>query len=103
MTGVPASTAAEEAETATSIEDIVDTEDHDLAEITEDLQEAGVDTTDLGLPIDDTDDGDSDGETPPQTAEELAEDAGLLPALSPLSVLAVISLAGVFIGRRNDA
>ncbi len=103
LTGVPASTAAEEAETATSIEDIVDTEDHDLAEITEDLQEAGVDTTDLGLPIDDTDDGDSDGETPPQTAEELAEDAGLLPALSPLSVLAVISLAGVFIGRRNDA
>ena len=103
LTGAPASVAAEEAEADTSIEDIVDTEDHDLAQITEDLEDAGVDTTELDLPVDNTDAGDSDDETPPQTAEELAEDAGLLPALSPLSVLAVISLAGVFIGRRNDA
>jgi hypothetical protein len=103
LTGAPASVAAEEAETATTIDDIVDTEEHDLAQITEDLEDAGVDTTELDLPVDGTDAGDSDDETPPQTAEELAEDAGLLPALSPLSVLAVISLAGVFIGRRNDA
>ena len=101
LTGVPASTAAEAAETATEIEDIVNVEDHDLDQITEDLEDAGVDTSEIELPS--NDDGDTDGETPPQTAEELAEDAGLLPALSPLTVLAVISLAGIFVGRRSEA
>ena len=101
MTGVPASTAADEAETATEIEDIVNVEDHDLDQITEDLEDAGVDTSDIELPS--NDDEDTSSETPPQTAEELAEDAGLLPALSPLTVLAVISLAGIFVGRRSEA
>jgi len=101
LTGVPASTAADEAETATEIEDIVNVEDHDLDQITEDLEDAGVDTSDIELPS--NDDEDTSSETPPQTAEELAEDAGLLPALSPLTVLAVISLAGIFVGRRSEA
>ena len=100
LTGVPASTAADEAETATEIEDIVNVEDHDLDQITEDLEDAGVDTSEIELP---SNDEDTDGENPPQTAEELAEDAGLLPALSPLTVLAVISLAGIFVGRRSEA
>lgn len=100
LTGVPASTAADEAETATEIEDIVNVEDHDLDQITEDLEDAGVDTSEIELP---SNDEDTDGENPPQTAEELAEDAGLLPALSPLTVLAVISLAGIFVGRRTEA
>ena len=100
LTGVPASTAAEAAETATEIEDIVNVEDHDLDQITEDLEDAGVDTSEIELP---SNDEDTDSETPPQTAEELAEDAGLLPALSPLTVLAVISLAGIFVGRRSEA
>ena len=101
LTGVPASTAADEAETATEIEDIVDVEDHDLDQITQDLEDAGVDTSEIELPS--NDDEDTGSETPPQTAEELAEDAGLLPALSPLTVLAVISLAGIFVGRRSEA
>jgi len=101
LTGVPASTAADEAETATEIEDIVNVEDHDLDQITEDLEDAGVDTSEIELPS--NDDQDTGSETPPQTAEELAEDAGLLPALSPLTVLAVISLAGIFVGRRSEA
>lgn len=101
LTGVPASTAADEAEDANSIEDIVNVEDHDLGEITEALEEAGVDTAELDLPEGNTADDTTEDDTPPQTAEELAEEAGLVPALSPISVIAIISLAGLVAGRRG--
>jgi len=105
LTGVPASTAADEAEDANSIEDIVNVEDHDLGEISEALEEAGVDTSELDFPDSFTANETVNEDTPPQTAEELAEDAGLagaLPALSPISLIAVISLAGIVIGRRTE-
>lgn len=105
LTGVPASTAADEAEDADSIEDIVNVEDHDLGEITEALEEAGVDTSELDFPDSFTANETDNEDTPPQTAEELAEDAGLggaLPALSPFALIAVISLAGIVIGRRTE-
>ena len=105
LTGVPASTAADEAEDANSIEDIVNVEDHDLGEITEALEEAGVDTSELDFPESFTANETVNEDTPPQTAEELAEDAGLgdaLPALSPFALIAVISLAGIVIGRRTE-
>ncbi|MDA7846190.1 low-density lipoprotein receptor class A repeat-containing protein [Euryarchaeota archaeon] len=105
LTGVPASTAADEAEDANSIEDIVNVEDHDLGEISEALEEAGVDTSELDFPDSFTANESVNEDTPPQTAEELAEDAGLagaLPALSPISLIAVISLAGIVIGRRTE-
>jgi hypothetical protein len=101
LTGVPASTAADEAEDANSIEDIVNVEDHDLGEITEALEEAGIDTEELDLPESNTADDTTEEDTPPQTAEELAEEAGLVPALSPISVIAIISLAGLVAGRRG--
>ena len=101
LTGVPASTAADEAEDANSIEDIVNVEDHDLGEITEALEEAGVDTAELDLPEGNTANDTTEDDTPPQTAEELAEEAGLVPALSPISVIAIISLAGLVAGRRG--
>ena len=101
LTGVPASTAAEEAEDANSIEDIVNVEDHDLGEITEALEEAGVDTSELDFPESFTANETVNEDTPPQTAEELAEEAGLVPALSPISVIAIISLAGLVAGRRG--
>jgi hypothetical protein len=105
LTGVPASTAADEAEDANSIEDIVNVEDHDLGEISEALEEAGVDTSELDFPESFTANETVNEDTPPQTAEELAEDAGLggaLPALSPFALIAVISLAGIVIGRRTE-
>jgi hypothetical protein len=101
LTGVPASTAADEAEDANSIEDIVNVEDHDLGEITEALEEAGIDTEELDLPESNTAEDTTEEDTPPQTAEELAEEAGLVPALSPISVIAIISLAGLVAGRRG--
>ena len=101
LTGVPASTAADEAEDANSIEDIVNVEDHDLGEITEALEEAGVDTSELDFPESFTANETVNEDTPPQTAEELAEEAGLVPALSPISVIAIISLAGLVAGRRG--
>ena len=105
LTGVPASTAADEAADANSIEDIVNVEDHDLGEISEALEEAGVDTSELDFPDSFTANETVNEDTPPQTAEELAEDAGLggaLPALSPFALIAVISLAGIVIGRRTE-
>jgi hypothetical protein len=105
LTGVPASTAADEAADASSIEDIVNVEDHDLGEISEALEEAGVDTSELDFPDSFIDNRTVNEDTPPQTAEELAEDAGLggaLPALSPFALIAVISLAGIVIGRRTE-
>ena len=55
------------------------------------------------LPEDNPSDGTTNGDNPtPPTAEELAEDAGALPFLSPVSMVAVIVLAGVVAGSRRD-
>ena len=104
ITGVPAQEAQEQMAEFDDLEDIVDVENHDLSELAADLEEAGADTSDLGL--DDgtensgetTDDGD-DGE---QTAEDIAEDAGLLPFTSPLTVMALIGLAALAGHRRHE-
>ena len=88
-----------------SLEDIVDVEEHDLAELEQVLADAGVDTSTLGLtdPTDTTDGEDgADTTNEPTTAEELAEEAGL-PFLSPVSVIAAMALAGLaFNDRRED-
>ena len=64
----------------------------------DDLEAAGADTSDLGLGDETTD----DGEDAPPTAEEVAEDAGLLPFVSPLTVIALIGLAAVAGNRRSE-
>ena len=105
LTGVDANTATNGMEEATSIDDIVNVDDHDLGAIEEDLLEAGIDVSNLTLPETDTSTGTDGGDNPtPPTAEELAEDSGLdLPFLSPISMIAVIVLAGVVSGSRRDS
>ena len=107
ITGVPAQEAQQEMAEFDDLEDIVDVENHDLSELADDLEAAGVDTSDLGLEDETTGDGTSDettddGETTPPTAEEVAEDSGLLPFVSPLTVMAMIGLAALA-GNRRDS
>ena len=84
------------------LEDIVDVENHDLSELADDLEAAGADTSDLGLGDGTTDETTDDGETTPPTAEEVAEDSGLLPFVSPLTVMAMIGLAALAGNRRGS-
>ena len=98
ITGVPAQEAQEAMAEFDDLEDIVDVENHDLTELADDLEAAGADTSDLGLGDETTD----DGEDAPPTAEEVAEDAGLLPFVSPLTVIALIGLAAVAGNRRSE-
>jgi len=103
LTGLAANTATNGMEEATNIADIVNVEDHNLDDIAEDLAEAGIDVSNLTLPEDNPSDGTTNDDNPtPPTAEELAEDAGALPFLSPVSMVAVIVLAGVVAGSRRD-
>ena len=104
LTGLDANAATNGMEDATNIADIVDVEDHNLDDIAADLAEAGIDVSNLTLPEDNpTTDGTTTGDNPtPPTAEELAEDEGLLPFLSPVTMVAVIVLAGVVAGSRQD-
>jgi hypothetical protein len=104
ITGVPAQEAQEQMAEFDDLEDIVDVENHDLSELAADLEEAGADTSGLGLgdgtdssgeTTDDSDDGE-------QTAEDIAEDAGLLPFTSPLTVMALIGLAALAGHRRHE-
>ena len=103
LTGVDANTATNGMEEATNIADIVNVEEHNLDDIAEDLAAAGVDVSNLTLPQSSNSNATTGDENPtPPTAEELAEDAGLLPFLSPISMVAVIALAGVVAGSRRD-
>ena len=104
ITGVPAQEAQEQMAEFDDLEDIVDVENHDLSELAADLEEAGADTDDLGL-TDETDTGGEttdDGDAGEQTAEDIAEDAGLLPFTSPLTVMALIGLAALAGHRRHE-
>ena len=102
ITGVPAQEAQAEMAEFDDLEDIVDVENHDLSELAEDLEAAGADTSDLGLGDGTTDETTDDGETTPPTAEEVAEDSGLLPFVSPLTVMAMIGLAALAGNRRGS-
>jgi hypothetical protein len=99
LTGVEAGNAASSMEDADEIDEIVDVEQHDLEQITQDLEDAGIDTSGLDLPFDGSDSGET---TPPETAIDSAEDDGLLPFVSPISVIAVIALAGAIISSRKE-
>ena len=79
-------------------------ENHDLSELADVLEAAGADTSDLGLDDSTTDEDytTDEGDDTPSTAEEVAEDAGLLPFVSPLTVMAMISLAALAGNRRGS-
>jgi hypothetical protein len=97
ITGAPAQAAQQEMADFSDLEDIVDVEDHDLGELSQVLEDAGADTSDLGFDDSASTGGDDTAEETdePETAEEAAEDSGLLPFVSPLTVIAFIGLAVV--------
>jgi len=101
LTGIDAMNAANAIESADELEEIVDVDQHDVNQIAEDLEAAGVDIGDIEFtsPVDDS--SNTDGSEVSE-AEEKAESDGLLPFASPISVLAVIALAGFIIGKRKD-
>ena len=99
VTGVPAQEAQTAMADLDSLEDIVDIENHDLSTLEEALEEAGADTSDLGITEEGGNDGDEDG-TP--SAEDIAEDAGLLPFMSPLALVAMIGLAVMAAQARRE-
>ena len=101
LTGVAANAATNGMEQATSMADIVDVEEHNLDDIAEDLAEAGIDISDIELPQSSTTD-DGDGNEAPPTADEVVDGDGLLPFITPLSVIAIIALAGVVSGSRRE-
>jgi hypothetical protein len=98
LTGASAQSAQTTMADFEDLSDIVDIEDHDLTALEDALEQAGVDTSTLGLGNDGTADGTSTGDSAadePDTAVEVAEDVGLLPFLSPLSVLAMVGIAAL--------
>tara|TARA_B100000035_G_scaffold246646_1_gene215330 strand:- start:731 stop:2506 length:1776 start_codon:yes stop_codon:yes gene_type:complete len=102
LTGTDANTAAEDMEDADELSDIVDVNQHDLSQITQDLEDAGIDTSGLdietpNLNIDNDEDSNQETE-----AEEKINADGLLPFVSPFAVLVVIALAGIVFGNRKN-
>ena len=104
ITGVSAQEAQTEMAEFDDLEDIVDVDQHDLAELEQVLEDAGANTDGLGLTdgtSDTSETTDEEEETTPPTAEEVAEDSGLLPFVSPLTVMAMIGLAAIAGNRRR--
>ena len=99
LTGADANTAATDMEDANQLSDIVDVNQHDLSQITQDLEDAGIDTSGLDLATPNANGGDSEQES---EAEEKSDSDGLLPFVSPLAVLGVIALAGIAFGNRKN-
>lgn len=101
LTGVDASSAADSMEGAEELSAIVDVEQHDLGQITQDLENSGIDTSglDLELPQVDIDNNDADDNS---EVDEKIESDGLLPFVSPVAVLAIIGLAGFVFGNRKN-
>lgn len=101
LTGAEAMNAAIAIESADELNEIFDVDQHDVNQIAEDLEAAGIDTGDIEF-ISPTDDSSNTDETEVSEAEEKAESDGLLPFASPISVLAIIALAGFIIANRKD-
>ena len=101
ITGVSAQEAQTEMAEFDDLEDIVDVDQHDLSELEQVLEDAGANTDGLGLTDGTSETTDEEEETTPPTAEEVAEDSGLLPFVSPLTVVAMIGLAAIAGNRRR--
>ena len=101
ITGVPAQEAQEVMAETDSIEEIVDTESHDLSILEEALEEAGADTGDLEFDLEQEtgNEGTNEGE---ESAEEVADSDGLLPFISPIYVLAMLAMAAFVIPRSKQ-
>ena len=106
ITGVPAQEAQEVMVEFDEIDEIFDTDIHNLTILEEALEEAGADTSDLGLsedePVENSNEGSEETNEEEQTAEELAEDGGLIPFISPAFVLAILAIAAFAIPRQKE-
>lgn len=104
ITGVSAQEAQAQMADFDTLDDIVDVENHDLSTLTDALEAAGADTEGLDLP-EGTGDGSTDDTTDDgtPTAEDIAEDAGLLPFMSPFTLMAMIGLAAIAFQPRREA
>jgi len=102
ITGVPAQEAQEEMADNDELDEIFDVEIHDLTILEEALEDAGVDTSDLGLTEAETPETNEETNEEEQTAEELAEDGGLIPFISPAFVLAILAIAAFAIPRKKE-
>ena len=82
LTGQAAHDAMTDAEDDDTLEEIVDVTQHDISELEDILEDAGVNPADLGIGEETT-----SGDDTSQSAKDLAEDGGLLPFLSPVTVV----------------
>jgi hypothetical protein len=96
VTGQAAVDGATTALGQATLAEIVDVSTHDTADLEETLIENGIDPADLGL----GDEGPGQSSTPP-TAEELADEGGFLPFISPAAAMTVTLLAGLIAAVRN--
>ena len=83
LTGTDANTAAEDMEDADELSDIVDVNQHDLSQITQDLEDAGIDTSGLdietpNLNIDNDEDSNQETEAEEKGAKAAAAETGAL-------------------------
>ena len=102
ITGVPAQEAQEEMVDNDELDEIFDVEIHDLTILEEALEDAGVDTSDLGLTEAETPETNDETNEEEQTAEEVAESPGLIPFISPAFVLAILAIAAFAIPRQKE-
>jgi hypothetical protein len=96
VTGQGAVDASTTASGQSTLAEIVDVSTHDTADLEQTLIDAGIDPADLGL----GDEGPGQSSTPP-TAEELADEGGFLPFISPAAAMTVTILAGLIASVRN--
>ncbi len=100
FTGIAAVEEAAEIEDQTDLSDLVDVTQHNTNEV--DAVNDGIDPETLPDEESNTGENGENGETG-ETAEEITEEevSGLLPFLSPITTLAMIALAGMFVTIRS--
>jgi len=96
FTGQSAVDGSTTASGQTTLAEIVDVSTHDTADLEQELIDAGIDPATLGL----GNEGPGQSTTPP-TAEELVDEGGLLPFISPAAAMTVTILAGLIAAVRN--
>ena len=103
VTGVIAEQSQDEMTEVEDLSDLVDVTNHDLSELEDALEESGADTSELDLDTTSNNAGSTDDNGEEESpAEELAEGDGVLPFLSPLSVLAVLAFAALVGNSRKQ-
>ena len=95
LSGQQVTDAIDASKNVEALEQIIDVKSHDTSNVAEVLVDAGLNPEEFGIGEDT-----SDAETVKSIAEEKA-DAGLLPFMSPVSLLTIILLSGMILQRKN--